>query len=152
MENDIIQLTTKFYDDYSEEKYPEILRKDDRPYSCVIVEIGDYILCIPFRSEMKHNIGYPFKNSVRSVEHRSGLDFTKIVIIKDKKYINRNVVVDRDEYFEFFDNRNRIESQAIKYVRKYIAHCLGNKKMSEITFDKLYKYSCLPYFHKELGI
>lgn len=152
MINDVVQLTAEFYNDYSEEKYPEILRKESRPYSCVVVKIKNYILCIPFRSEMKHNIGYPFKNSVRSVEHRSGLDFTKMVVIKDFKYISNVTVVDRDEYIEFIDNLNRIESQAIRYVNKYVDHCTGIKKMNNTTFEKRYGYSCLLYFHKELGI
>lgn len=151
MKDSIVQLTTDFYNDYPQSQYPEILRKQDRPYSCIVIEVEKYILCVPFRTEMNHKIGYHFKTSIRSKNSRSGLDFSKIIVLKNQVYL-KNAVVDKDEYNELNLNRNRIESKAIHYVRKYINHCVGTRKMNEITFKRQYGYSTLPYFHKELGI
>ena len=34
----IYRLSDKFYDDYSSVKYPELLKKNTRPYSCLLIK------------------------------------------------------------------------------------------------------------------
>jgi len=52
-----------------------------------------------YRSEISHTYAYLFKKSKRSIKHRSGLDYTKIVIINKSEYVdNIDALVDKDEY------------------------------------------------------
>lgn len=56
-ENDfqILKLTTKFYTDYPSTVYKEILRKNDRPYECILFQTHyNYFICVPYRTEITH--------------------------------------------------------------------------------------------------
>ena len=82
---EIKKLSEQFYKDYPHDQYQEILIKEGRSYDVVLFEIdylADCYVCVPFRTEMKHNNGYKFKFSGRSKKHQSGLDFTKLVIVE----------------------------------------------------------------------
>lgn len=97
---DIYSLTSQFYIDHPQSLYPEIVVKQGRPYSCLLIEyIDDAFICIPFRSHVRHKYAYHFKNSVRSQQYQSGLDYTKIVLVRDTSYLNGTTpaVVDQDE-------------------------------------------------------
>lgn len=97
----IKKLNKKFYQRYSPEIYEEILSKEDRPYSCLLVKQYGYFICVPFRTEIRHKYAYHFQASKRSGKHHSGLDFTKAVIVTNQEFINEGiVVVDQDEYKE----------------------------------------------------
>lgn len=55
---EIYKLSTKFYIDYPETQYPELMKKDNRPYTCLLIETKDeYFICVPFRSNITH-VGY----------------------------------------------------------------------------------------------
>ena len=61
-----------------------MLTKNNRSYDVTLFEIDylyDCYVCVPFRSEMKHNNGYKFKFSRRSYVHSSGLDFSKLIVV-----------------------------------------------------------------------
>lgn len=155
-ESELMHLSTEFYKEYDAIKYPEILNKPLRVYDVAVFDgPGDYYICIPFRSDMnKKSSAYYFKNSLRSKRGRSGLDFEKMVIVKDTKYLNDKdpVYIDSDEYNEFASNKKFIESQAIKYLLRYIKHITGEKPLSKDQYRKNYQFTSLKYFHKELGI
>ena len=52
----ILQLTDKFYSQYTYEKYPELLLKDKRSYNCLLIDLHyDYFICVPYRTEIHHN-------------------------------------------------------------------------------------------------
>lgn len=151
---DIFSLSDKFYDDYSQDGYPELMRKDNRPYTCLLIQTEDYILAIPYRTDINiHNKNsFIFKNSDRSKTHRSGLDYQKIVIISNTDYlVSTGYSVDKDEYKETVTNIKRIVDESVGYVRQYIEHHII-KPMNKYDYDRAYKYSTLRYFHKELGI
>ena len=57
----IYKLSKKFYSKYDKKNYPEIERKNDRPYVVILVKIKDNIFAIPFRTNIKHNACYKFK-------------------------------------------------------------------------------------------
>lgn len=79
----ILNLTDRFYKDYSLKEYDELLQKDKRAYNCLLIETHfDYYICIPFRTEISHKYAYKFKYSLRSRRHNSGLDYTKMIIVK----------------------------------------------------------------------
>lgn len=82
-ENDyqILRLTDAFYRVYPNPPYREILKKKQRAYNCLLFQSHyDYFICIPYRSEITHKYAYHFSNTTRSKAHRSGLDYSKIVI------------------------------------------------------------------------
>lgn len=80
------------YDDYPNPPYKEIVRKDTRPYNCLLIQsCYEYFICIPYRSHIKHRYAYKFKNSIRSKRKDSGLDYSKIVLKKIQRKI-RNIL------------------------------------------------------------
>lgn len=152
---DVYTLTSTFYADYPSSIYPEIAIKKDRPYSCLLIEyMDDMFLCIPFRSNVRHQYAYHFKNSVRSRRCRSGLDYTKTVLIKDAKYIDDTVsaMVDQDEYIETKKNLPRIVAEVFKYVSDYKDDLNCVKKLHPKEWNRRYRMSTLPYFNDLLRV
>ena len=95
-----------------------------------------------------------FKNSIRSKRAKSGLDYSKIVIVADNNYIGQtDAIVDKDEYNETRNNIEYIKNDAQEYVDDYVNYLSGNStKYDKKEFERIYQYSTLQYFHKELGI
>ena len=84
-ENDyqILQLTNDFYNAYPNPPYTEIMKKKGRAYTCLLFQTHyNYYICIPYRTEISHSNAYHFKKSLRSRKHKSGLDYSKNVIIE----------------------------------------------------------------------
>lgn len=152
---DISLLSSKFLQDYPYAQYPEIMRKHGRPYSCLIIDThDDYYICIPFRSSISHNQAFLFKNTQRSQASRSGLDYKKMILIKDESYFDHATaaIVDGDEYKEAITNLEKIASEVAQYVDDYIAHVSGTKTLHHREYDRKYRFSTLPYFHDILGL
>lgn len=149
----ILKLSRQFFDAYPHDQYPELMEKENRPYNCLLVEMNTYFICVPFRTEMNHNNGYHFSGSQRSVHHKSGLDYSKAVIVTNDEYIsNAPGIVDKDEYNECVQNMEKITNAVTAYVLDYIEHRKGEKLLHEREFHRRYQYSTLKYFEKELGI
>ena len=151
----ILNLTDKFYYDYPNPPYKELLKKNDRPYNCLLLQSHyGYFICIPYRSNIQHKFAFKFKNSERSKRAKSGLDYSKMVIIKNKEYIGKqDAVVDKDEYIETKNNIEYIKSDAQKYFDDYVNYLSGKAvKFTSREFERIYRYSTLRYFHKELEI
>lgn len=151
----IINLTKQFYIHYSDPPYTEIARKGTRPYSCLLIQSSyDYFICIPYRSHIKHKYSYRFRHSVRSKINESGLDYSKLVIIKNSEYIGTSdAIIDSDEYKETRDKIDYIKKDVQEYIREYV-ECITDKKekYDKRRFQRKYGYSTLKYFHEELGI
>jgi len=64
----VYSLSDEFYEKYPNPPYKELLKKKERRYACLLIQ---------------SHYGYHFRKSSRSQKHRSGLDYTKIAIIKD---------------------------------------------------------------------
>ena len=150
----ILNLTDEFYSDYPKETYNEILKKRKRPYNCLLLQSHyDYFMCIPYRSNINHDNAYFFTKSKRSKIKKSGLDFSKMIIIKEARYIGKiDAIIDRDEYTETYYNIEKIKNEAEKYVDQYVNHLMNKRVMNEKEFARKYKFSTLKYFHKELNI
>lgn len=148
-------LSNQFYIDYPISQYPEILYKNIRSYDVVVLELdflkGKYV-CVPFRSEMRHNNGYKFKYSKRSKAHQSGLDFSKLIILNTSSYFLHYSNIDQDEFNEFKLYADTIHKRLEKYILNYRNHKLGINILTTNHYNRLYKYSTLKYFHKELEI
>ena len=154
-EVDICRLSPAFFAEYPPSNYPEIMTKDSRPYTCLMIETHkDYLICIPFRSSIHHDDAFLFTGTNRSRRTRSGLDYKKAIIIKDTSYIDSNtsIVVDNDEYTAMITNITKIVNDVHSYISKYINHVNGTAPLHEREFTRRYQYSTLPYFHDILGI
>ena len=120
--------------------YEEILSKEDRPYSCLLVKQHGYLICVLFRTEIRHKYAYHFQTSERSRKYHSGLDFTKVVIVTNQEFINEDInVVDQDEYNEVQKNLVRIVTEAVTYVEDYIGHVTGTAPMHPRQFARKYQ-------------
>ncbi len=148
----IMKLTDLFYQKYA--AFKEILLKQGRTYACLLFQTHyDYFICIPYRTEISHGNAFHFKKSVRSKVHKSGLDYSKIVIIKDTKYLSdEKAIIDNDEYRETIRNLKRIKREALQYVEDYVSCMTGNKRLHSSEFKRRYQYTALKYFHLELEI
>ena len=147
---EIYSLSPQFYTAYPAAQYPEILIKQGRPYSCLLIEyLDDLFLCIPFRSYVRHKYAYHFKQSVRSRQRRSGLDYTKLVLIQNDAYLDTATpaVVDQDEYKEAVQNLPRIVQEVYAYLSDYKDDLNGVKPLHPREWQRRYGMSTLPYFN-----
>ncbi len=155
-ENDyqILKLTDKFYEIYLNSSYNEILKKKQRAYNCLLFQTHyDYFICIPYRTEIRHEYAFHFTTTARSKLHRSGLDYSKIVIIANKDYIDsKDAIIDKDEFKETMVNLERIKKEALEFVEDYVKHVKGIELLHKREFSRRYGFSSLKYFHQELGI
>ncbi len=153
-ENDyqILKLTDAFFQKYPNPPYTEILKKKGRAYNCLLFQSHyEYFICIPFRSEVSHSYAYHFRQSLRSRNHKSGLDYTKILIIDRLEYIdNKEAVIDQDEFKEMMIHLDEIKQSALSFVEDYIAHMKHTKMLHPEEFRRRYAFSTLKYFHKQL--
>ena len=145
----ILKLTDAFYNTYPKEEYPELLLKSGRSYNCLLIE-SHYGY---FRTNIRHKNAFLFTNTKRSKKYASGLDYSKIIIINEPKYIeSKSSIIDKDEFLKTKKYITTIKNQAIKYVDTYVNHCNGICVLDEEEFQRKYQMSTLPYFHKQLGI
>ena len=153
-ENDyqILRLTDCFYKDYPIKEYKELMMKRKRAYNCLLFQTHyEYFICIPYRTEITHENAFLFKKSKRSRKHKSGLDYSKIIIISKLKYLeNEQAIIDQDEFRETMMNLERIKKDALKFVEDYIHHINGTKILHSAEFKRKYQYTTLKYFHDEI--
>lgn len=153
-EYQILKLTDAFYHACPDPPYREILKKQQRAYNCLLFQTHyDYFICIPYRTEIRHKYAFHFTTTVRSRTHRSGLDYSKIVILEKTDYIDTSdAIIDKDEFKETMINLKQIKREALAFVEDYVDHIKGIRLLHEKEFDRRYGFSPLKYFHKELGI
>lgn len=132
-------LSQKFYDTYSH--CTEILKKKNRPYACMTIELDGLLFAVPFRHHIKHK--YAFHTI-----GEAGLDYTKSVIIivilflsDDKPSIENKefAIVKREE--------QKIRYGFAKYVNQYKR---AMKHRDNPRSENILKYSTLKYFEKYL--
>ena len=152
----IYNLSPDFYLTYPNSTYPEILwNRGGRAYNCLLIETkSDYLICIPYRSNVHHRYAFHFRNSVRSAHTPSALDYRKMVIIKDLRYLDLLIrpIIDSDEYVETIQNMQRISREANEFLEDYISYVAGTPTISPEEYNRRYSKSPLQYFHDELGI
>ena len=77
----ILKLADAFYEAYPNPPFKEIMTKRQRAYDCLLLQTEkELLVCIPY--------AYHFKKSARSRKFRSGLDYSKAVIIRNMEYIS----------------------------------------------------------------
>lgn len=154
-DSELSLLSSKFIHDYPHAAYPELMYKSGRPYTCLLIDShDDYFICVPFRSSIGHKNAFLFTSTARSKKTKSGLDYSKIAIIKNTDYLNTSatVIIDSDEYSEMLKNLPDIIQEVNDYVNTYINHVTGTAPIHPRAFARKYQYSTLPYFHGLMGI
>ena len=64
-----------------------------------------------------------------------------------------DAIIDKDEFQETRDHIEYIKRDAQKYIDDYVNTLLGKSmKYDKKEFERIYQYSTLQYFHKELGV
>lgn len=140
-----IFLSEEFYNDHL--NFLEIERKDLRPYILFLVCYNGFDFGIPFRSNVHHPNFFPTSAT-------GGIDFSKSVIVSDKKYILSNKPQIRQDEFKRIKGKEYIIKQKfIKYIENY------KKAVEKVKNDTaherdllLIKYSTLQNYHSELKI
>lgn len=150
----ILRLTSAFYQAYPNPPYHEILKKTNRSYDCLLLQNHyDYFICVPYRTEINHEYAYHFTDSKRASCHHSGLDYSKMVIVKNSAFLDkRDSIIDQDEYVETIRNIVKIHQDATAFLSDYIGHVKGNSPLHHREFLRRYQFSTLEYFHKELEL
>lgn len=133
-------LSDKFFEDYPPEKYPEMMTKENRPYTQVITDVNGLKFAIPLRSDISHGADVLWTN--KSLKH--GLDFTKAVLILDDNYLSNERVFIRDnEHRHLLGKEQRVKEKMNK--------CIENYKKAKANIDKKHnaeycRFSTLQYF------
>lgn len=140
-------LSSEFFQKYNSIDYPEIENKNNRPYMVILVNIENNTFAIPFRTNIPHNNCYKFKNSSRSTQTVTGLDYTKAVIVNEDKYIGEPARIDDKEYVELNKNYSFIIKQFRKFVLDYIQFTCGKQTYFA---SKKFRFTTLKYFHNDL--
>lgn len=138
-------LTPSFFNTYK--NCPEIEQKQGRPYYVLLIEWCGYDFAIPLRSHIKHKFSFIADGM------EAGLDFTKAVVIRDKKFISPVPVQIRQHEFNFLKQHERvIKKRFDSYLKMYIKKIRRRLLNPSLPLDKECLYSALQYFHTELGL
>lgn len=137
-------LTEDFYKDYPHTSYPEIEQKDKRPYIQVLALIDGVQYAIPLRS----NINHPHVLWTDKKNH-CGVDFSKAVVITDKKYIDDSSkpYIRPNEFKELRGKDYKIEQKLRKYIKQYKEAKLNPSEKKNHT---LIEKSTLQYFEEHI--
>ncbi|MCQ4087372.1 type III toxin-antitoxin system TenpIN family toxin [Saccharibacillus sp. JS10] len=140
-----VHLNTQFYADYAHCR--EIMTDADRQYLHLIVQHRDNTFLIPFRTDLRHYIGFRF-----SERDRKGLDYTKAVVINDlSKYALPSLKpIPQYQHDLIVRNFPQIRRKFCKYVDQYCHAVQAND--SRVLERMNSKYSALQYFHKEFEL
>lgn len=143
-EKRFVFLSEDFYQKYPSIQYPEIEKKETRPYIQVYMEINGIKFAIPLRSDIHHpHVLWTDK------QNHCGVDFSKAVVITDEKYIDaiREPHLRQNEFDALRGKDFKIKQKMRKYIEKYKrAKMEPNRQINQI----LLKYSTLQYFEEYL--
>ena len=133
----LIYLSEKFYAKYG--AYPEMLKKETRPYACLAVLIDGMTFAIPFRHHINHSYAFITKGA-------QGLDFSKAVVIEDEEYISPVTPwIETSDFNAIKGRETRIVNGMKKYYRLYLK-AMDNRDNPH--YANIVDYSTLKYFVK----
>lgn len=133
-----VLLSQAFYDKYIECK--EILRKKDRPYCVILLQINNVNVAIPFRSHIKHKYAFFTNKKVLA-----GLDYTKSVVVDLDIDIDlsRKAFIRPEEYKNLLGKDYEIRKGFLRFVKRY-RKALYKQELPENKY--LVQASTLQYF------
>ena len=133
----LIVLSDEFYDHYA--GCAEIMKKNDRPYAQMRIQINDTVFAVPLRSNIRHNHVF-----WTDKENRCGLDFSKTVAILDERYIlDDHPQIRQKEFNALIGQDHIIEQKLMKYIGEYKR---AKADLSRERNVRLCAYSSLQYF------
>lgn len=136
-------LSQKFYNDYPQSQFPEMMSKDDRPYTMTTTTVGGLLFAIPLRSDINHNYNVLWTDKA----NRHGLDFTKAVLILDADYIDHSekVYIRSNEHRHLLGKEHRVQQKMEKCIEDY----KNAKNNLSIEHNRTYcSFSTLQYFEE----
>ena len=128
------------------------IKQSQRNHLFLNVKYEKNNLLIPFRTEMPnfHAIGKVGYNVPSEEKPNAGLDYRKILIVNDIKYL------EMPEYCKIPMSQQKIISSNYEIIKKevknYIEGYIKSAKKERQYRDSKYRFSTLHNFHKELGI
>lgn len=132
-------LSEKFYDTYKH--CNEILKKENRPYACLTIELDGLLFAVPFR----HHIHHPY--AFHTIGD-AGLDYTKSVIITNTIFLsNDKPSIESKEFAIIKREEKKIRYGLSKYVNQYKR---AMKHRNNPRSKNILNYSTLKYFEKYL--
>lgn len=131
----LILLSGDFYKAYQNCK--EILKKENRPYVCLTVKIGENTFAIPLRHHISHKYAFITYGDC-------GLDYSKSVVINDSKYVSSlSPQIDKKEFGIIRKSKKAIEDGFIDYLNLYKrARCHADNP----HYKYIVEFSSLQYF------
>jgi protein AbiQ len=143
------RLSAVFYANFG--KCEEILNKEERPYYVLLLELDGLTYAIPLRSHITHPYCFIADNSVGQ---KSGLDYSKAVVITDTaRYIDPTPITIRQHEYNVYKQREYlIKKQFSSYVASYKKEIRRHMKNPKLPVSALCRYASLKYFHHELGL
>ncbi len=147
------QLTSDFYKD---NQLVEMLDKGidkGRGYGVLLVDVKGVKFAIPVRSKMHINHKFCFTTRIyedKGKRVRHGLDYSKAVIIKEKRYVSQSqfFLENRNDYNKINRRQHHIKSEFEKYIEKYIKAVQNDDQ----NILREYRYSTLQNYHDELNL
>ena len=141
----LIYLSQNFYRLYPANDYPEMLHKQARPYVQILVKIKGVQYAIPFRSNITHPYAF-----FTDKDNRSGIDFTKAVVITDSSDIDnaRSPQLRQNEF-------NALKGKDYRIMKKFESFLSVYKEARTKQSDKyktLLECSSLQYFDEYIGL
>lgn len=122
-----------------------------RGYGVAVVTINTLLFAIPLRSRIRHNGAYITKHINHKGVVGKGLDFSKALLITDRKYLSTEVFkIDPVQHKKIREKGIHIRKAFEKYVEKYIE--ASTKGDENILNSSKYKFTTLINYHPELGI
>ena len=139
-------LSNDFYNDYPNEKYPQIEQKDKRPYIHMYIDVYGNLFCIPLRSNIDHPHAF-FTNK----RNHCGVDYSKAVVITNENYIDttKKAFLRPDEHKKLHGKDFLIKKQFMDYIELY------KQAKTDKTIphrENILKFSTLQYFEEYLDI
>lgn len=132
-------LSEKFYNTYSH--CEELLKKENRPYACLTIELNGILFAVPFRHHIRHQ--YAFHTI-----GEAGLDYTKSVIITNMLFLSDDKPsIESKEFAIIKRKEQKIRYGLSKYVNQYKR---AIKHRDNPRSKNILKYSTLKYFEEYL--
>ncbi len=141
---DLNFLSDKYYAEYTNDEYPQLELKSNRPYAHIKVNMYGYDFYIPLRSNIQHP--HAFFTDKRN---KCGVDFSKAVIITDASYVDNitKVYLRNNEFNKLRGKEYRIKKGLEDYIDLYKRAKNGENISHK---DDILKYSSLQYFENYL--
>ena len=132
-------LSEHFYASYAH--CSEILKKENRPYACLTIELDGQLFAVPFRHHIKHQHAF-------HTIGEAGLDYTKSVIITDSLFLSDDKPsIEGKEFAIIKREENKIRYGLAKYVNQYKRAMRHRDNPRSLN---ILKYSTLKYFEEYL--